>query len=65
MSKPAPNTSRNYDPYWDQLLRPRQIEEETGVSWPTQKRSKPEDVVYLGPRAVAMTRRNAHRSIKP
>jgi hypothetical protein len=47
----------------DEILRPKKVEQETNVSWNTQKRAKPEAVIQLGKRAVGMKRRDAHRSI--
>jgi hypothetical protein len=38
----------------DPILRPREIEELTGVDWKTIRRAKSEDVLQLGKRAVGM-----------
>ena len=58
-SKPIPIAER--DP--DQLLRPKQVEAETGLSWEAHVRAKPDAKIQIGLRAVAMKRRDAHRPI--
>jgi hypothetical protein len=53
----------SFDPDWDQILRPKEVEQETGLSWASHRRAKAESVIQLGIRAVGMTRRDAHRPI--
>jgi hypothetical protein len=47
----------------DELLRPKQIEKETNTSWKTVRRARPDKVVHIGIRAVAMRRGDALRPV--
>jgi hypothetical protein len=47
----------------DPILRPREIEELTGVSWKTISRARPEAIIQLGKRAVAMRRSDVLRPL--
>jgi hypothetical protein len=55
--KPRPHHDEPFDP----ILRPREVEALTGASWKTIARSRPECVIQLGKRAVAMRRSDVLR----
>jgi hypothetical protein len=57
----APNVTKERDP--NEILRPRQIEQETNTSWKTISRARPDKVVQLGLRAVGMRRGDALRPV--
>jgi predicted DNA-binding transcriptional regulator AlpA len=57
--KPRSHESAPVDP----ILRPREIEDLTGMSWKTIARAKPEAIIRLGKRAVAMRRSDVLRQV--
>jgi hypothetical protein len=47
----------------DPILRPKEIEELTGVAWKTIARARPDAVIQLGKRAVAMRKSDVLRPL--
>jgi hypothetical protein len=58
-----PDTITKPEPDPNQILRPKQVAQETNASWKTIARARPDKVVQLGARAVGMRRGDALASI--
>jgi hypothetical protein len=58
---PTTTTTTEKDP--DEILRPKQVEEETNTSWKTISRARKDKILQLGIRAVGMRRGDALRPV--